>query len=262
MIYSYSRLSTFEKCPYKFKLKYIEKIPPEIEQTIEAHLGKSVHDTLEWIYNTKLKSSTVPNIDETITHYSKTWGDTISPTCLIVKPDLTFKDYFNQGVHFILNYYTKNQPFNDGTIECEKRIVFSLDSNNEFKIQGFIDRLAKNPTTNTFEIHDYKTGNSMPTQKNLDTDKQLALYSIAIKQEHGQHIPVSLIWHYLAHNQKLTSQRTNQQLQNLKLQTIKLIQQIESTENFPAAPSALCDWCEYQNMCPKFSKQKSLTSWN
>ena len=40
MIYSHSRLSTFEQCPFKFKLRYIDEIEPEIEKTIEAHFQR------------------------------------------------------------------------------------------------------------------------------------------------------------------------------------------------------------------------------
>jgi len=49
-IYSHSKLSTFEKCPLKFKFRYIDKIIPEIQKSIESHLGSSVHDALEWLY--------------------------------------------------------------------------------------------------------------------------------------------------------------------------------------------------------------------
>lgn len=50
MIYSHSRLETFENCKLKFKYKYLDKIIPEIPKGIEAHLGTMVHETLEWLY--------------------------------------------------------------------------------------------------------------------------------------------------------------------------------------------------------------------
>ena len=31
------------------------------------------------------------------------------------------KDYFNKGIQFLADYYQKNCPFKDGTIECEER---------------------------------------------------------------------------------------------------------------------------------------------
>ncbi len=49
-IYSHSRLSCFEQCPNKFKLKYIDRVESDIEQSVEAFLGSRVHETLEKLY--------------------------------------------------------------------------------------------------------------------------------------------------------------------------------------------------------------------
>lgn len=49
-VYSHSRLSTFEQCPQKFKLKYIDKVETEAEESVEAFLGVRVHETLEKLY--------------------------------------------------------------------------------------------------------------------------------------------------------------------------------------------------------------------
>lgn len=248
-IYSHSKLSTFEQCPFKYKLRYIDKIRPEIEKTIEAHLGSAVHDTLEWIYNT-IKENPQKNItlDEVITHYAIKWQESYTNDILIVKRQLSSKDYFNKGVEFLANYFQENAPFKDGTIECEKKVIIEIDS--DTKIQGFIDRLVHNLETGEYEIHDYKTANNLPSQEKMDEDRQLALYSIAIKELYGQDKEVSLIWHYLAHNQKIKSKRTNQQLSKLKQETKELIKQIESTTDFPFCPSVLCNWCEYKDICP------------
>jgi len=248
-LYSHSKLSTFEKCPYKFKLKYIDKIPPEIKKTIEAHLGKAVHDTLEWLYN-QVKEKT-PTLDETIIYYSEKWQQEFNSDILIVRNDMTAQDYYHKGVQFIIDYYFKHQPFKDGTIECEKKVFLDLG---EHKMIGFIDRLVQNLETGEYEIHDYKTGNLLPSQEKIDADRQLALYSIAIKDLFGQDKKVSLVWHYLAHNTKIISHRTQEQLEQLKKDVLELINKIESTTEFPACKSTLCDWCEYKNQCPEFNQ--------
>ena len=260
-IYSHSRLSTFEQCPLKFKYRYIDKIIPEIEQTIEIHLGSTVHDTLEWLY-TQVQNNKLPTIDQTITFYAEKWQEKYKPEIIIVKKDLTTKNYFNKGVQFILNYYLKHKPFDDNTIEVEKRILLNLDEEGKYKLQGFIDRLVHNAETNEYEIHDYKTANYLPKQEKFESDRQLALYSIGIKDLFGQDKEVILIWHYLAHNTKICSKRTNQQLQQLKKETIELINKIETTEKFPHYISKLCDWCEYKLMCPAWTKQKTLDIWD
>ena len=249
VIYSHSRLSSFEQCPLKFKYRYIDKIIPEIEKSIELHLGSSVHDALEWLYKSVIEGR-IPTIDEVITRYAETWQKTFVPNIKIVRHNLTDKDYFNKGIQFLLDYYMRNKPFNDGTVSVEDRILIKLDE--EFQIQGFIDRLVHNTKTNIIEIHDYKTANSLPPQEKFETDRQLALYSIAIKEKFGNDKKVLLVWHYLAHNTKIISTRTNEQLKQLKQETLNLIKEIESTTEFPSKKSILCDWCEYKSMCPEF----------
>ena len=261
VVYSHSRLSTFEKCPLKFKYKYIDKIKPEFKMSIEAHLGKSVHDTLEWIYNSIINKNQTPTVDEIINYYTNKWTENSSQEIKIVKNNLTNKDYFNKGVKFLMDYYLKHQPFKDGTLECEKRILIEINS---YKLQGYIDRLVHNKETGEYEIHDYKTANFLPTQETLDQDKQLALYSIAIQELVGQDKKICLIWHYLAHNKKICSYRTSQQIEQLKKEITELIQKIESAKFFPYNQSALCNWCEYKYACPAFGNkpkelQKSLS---
>ena len=267
-IYSHSKLSTFEQCPLKYKYRYIDQIKPEIEKTIESHLGTCVHDTLEWLYTQSQKNT--PTIDNLIKYYAEKWKEKYSPKIAIVRQEFTEKDYFNKGINFLIGYYTKHHPFKDGTFELEKKIVIRLG---EHKIQGFIDRLSLNPLTKEYEIHDYKTANFLPSQKKADEDRQLALYSIAIKEIFGQEKKVKLIWHYLAHNTELTSQRTNLQLKLLKQQVHELIKKIESTTYFPTNKSILCNWCEYKEICPEFKcenlnnyskkeKQKNLNEYS
>ncbi len=257
-IHSHSKLSTFEQCPLKYKLKYIDKVPPEIEKTIEAHLGSIIHKTFEWIYNSVKELKKSPALDEIITYYSVKWQEEFSKEILIVKKELNETDYFQKGIEFLINYFKENYPFKDGTIECEKRIIINLDENT--KILGFIDRLVYNIKTKEYEIHDYKTSNTLPSQEKIESDRQLALYSIAIKELYGYDKEVCLIWHYLAHNQKICLKKTNEQLNKIKEETIDLIKKIEKTNEFYGKTSSLCNWCEYKKVCPVWNPDSPHTT--
>jgi len=248
-IYSHSKLSAFEQCKLKYKYRYIDKIVPEVEQTIESHLGKMVHNSLEWLY-IRVREKIIPTLDEVIMYYSKDWQDKFKPEFVIVKQELTAENYFNKGIEFLINYYTKHQPFDDNTLELEKKIIFDLDAEGKYCIMGFIDRLVYNLEKERYEVHDYKTSASMPRQEDIDTDRQLAFYAISIKELNGYDEEVILVWHYLAHNKKVESARTNDQLSQLKQETINLIEEIQNTTQFPPNKSVLCDWCEYKSMCP------------
>ncbi|MFC1682158.1 RecB family exonuclease [Nanoarchaeota archaeon] len=245
-VYSHSRLSCFEQCKLRFKLKYIDKLEPEVETTIEAHLGSVVHSVLEWLY-IQVKKNKIPSIEEIINYYSEVWEKDFKEEIRIINGNAEI--YFNKGIEFIINYYMKHCPFDDGTLEIEKKIHFKLDESEEYLIQGFIDRLVYNKETGEYEVHDYKTANNLPRKENIENDRQLALYSIAVKELFGQDKEVILVWHYLAHNMKICSKRTNKQLEQLKKETIELIKKIESTENFPTNKGILCNWCDFKSMC-------------
>ncbi len=245
--YSHSKISTFEQCPLKFKFRYIDKIKPDFEQSIEAFLGTKVHDTLEWIYNHPQKENL--KLDTIIQYYIEQWQNTFIPECKITKQELTAEDYFNKGVRFLINYYQKHFPFRDNTIATEKKISLKINPYQPHQIIGYIDRLVHHKETNIFEVHDYKTG-AIKSQEDLDKDRQLALYALAIREEFQEVNDVKLIWHFLDYNQELTSERTIEQLENLRNEISEKIKKIELAKEYPPIESALCNWCEYQSQCP------------
>jgi len=75
--------------------------------------------------------------------------------------------------------------------------------------------------------------------------------------EFGQRYPdvkdVHLIWYYVAYDKEFHSKRTDAQLNQLKKDTIQLIDTIEKEESFPAQTSFLYEWCEYQPACPQYA---------
>ena len=260
-VFSHSRLSSFEQCKLKYKFRYIDKIIPDIEKTIESHLGSVVHNTLEWLYG-EVKKGRVPTIDEVVVNYSENWKEDYEEDIPIVRKDMVVEDYFNKGVLFLINYYTKHKPFDDNTIAVEKKIFFNLDEEGKYRIIGFIDRLVYNLRTCEYEVHDYKTSGRFPSEEDVAKDRQLALYSIAIREEFGSERGVMLIWHYLSFNKRVSSRRTSEQLSQLKEETLKLIKEIELTKSFQPTKSKLCHWCEYKSICPAWGNKppaKQLT---
>lgn len=260
VIYSHSKLSTFEQCPLKFKYRYIDRIPPEIEQTIEGFLGKQVHNILEWVYNEVMKGKTF-ELDEIVKKYAENWNKEFNNNIKVVKENLIAEDYFNKGIKFLINYYLKHAPFKDNTIATEQKIMVNLDPDGNYILQGYIDRLVHNKDTNIFEIHDYKTG-TLKSQEDLDKDRQLALYSIGIRNLFDNVKDVHLVWHFLDYNEQKISKRTEEQLNELRKKIIDLIDKIESTTDFSPNPSILCEWCEFQNYCPYYKKEKIISSFS
>ena len=86
-------------------------------------------------------------------------------------------------------------------------------------------------------------------------DAQLALYEIAIRHRWPETGAISLIWHYLAFDKEIKITKTAQQLESVKRNTLKVIGTIEAATSFPVCVTALCNWCEYKEICPAM-KQK------
>ncbi len=253
-VYSHSRLSSFEQCKQKFEFRYLLEIPDESEG-VEAFVGKRVHEIMERLYQFVGRDQ-VPSLRRVLERYEAEFDEHYDADRIrIVRSEFDRAHYRSLGADCLSRFYRRYYPFDqDETLGLEKHVHFNLDSDGRYQIQGFIDRVCRAPD-GVIEIQDYKTGKWVPSRKQLDSDRQLALYQLGLSEEFGRNEPMRLVWHYLARGQTRTSTRTPQQLEQLREETMALIDQIETTEKFPARKSNLCNWCEYKEICPAFGGQ-------
>jgi len=238
----------FETCPLQYKFNYIDKIERE-EEGVEAFLGSRFHEVMEKLYK-DLKCK-VYTAKELLSYYDTQWQKEWSDAVVVTRKDRTADDYKNIGRKCIEDYYKRYYPFDQGRVlGLERNILIDLDIAGKYKLRGFIDRISQAPD-DTYEIHDYKTSGYLPDQKHFDEDRQLALYQIGIESMWSDVKKAKLIWHYVVFDKEIASTRTKEQLEKLKLNTVSLIDQIESTEEFLPKESGLCEWCVYPDLCPK-----------
>lgn len=251
-MFSHSRLSCYEQCPRKYKLKYIDRVETEVEQSIEAFMGSRVHETLEKLYR-DLQYEKVNSLEELLeflrSEWKKNWDDSI----VIVKEEYGPDNYLRMAERFVTDYYNTYKPFDQGrTISIEERILINLDDSDNYKLQGYIDRVMETEE-GYYEVHDYKTNSRLPLPEYIENDRQLALYAIGIKERYPDCKDVKLIWHFLAFNKEIDSTRSDEELKELKRKTIELIDKIESDEKYESNTSLLCDWCEFKPVCGEWS---------
>lgn len=245
--YSISQLGKFEDCPLQYKFVYVDKIK-RYEEGIEAFLGQRFHEAMEKLYG-ELAFRVVP-LDELLAYYEKQWAGAWHDGIKIVKEGRTPDEYRLLGRRFIEDYYRRHQPFDEGrVIGLEKYLRFPLDACGRYNCKGIIDRLMVAPD-GAFEIHDYKTGSSLPEQAKVDSDKQLALYQVGVQTLWPEAKDVRLIWHYVAFGLDLRSTRTPEALAALRTDLAALIDRVEAEREYAPRESALCDWCCYWDLCP------------
>lgn len=223
---------------------------------VEAFVGKRVHEALEKLYK-DLKYTKLNTLEELLQFYEAEWEKTWHANIRIVREGITPGHFFALGKQCIVDYYKRYHPFTQAkTLGLEDRIEMKLtEGDKTYSLIGFIDRLAWDPATETYEIHDYKTGSSALTQEEADQDRQLALYHLGILQRWPDAKKVKLIWHFLALDKEVSSSRTVDDLKSLEAEVISAIHKIEDEQKagrWEVRTSALCGWCEYKPICPAF----------
>ncbi len=267
-VYSHSRLKCFENCRKQFHFRYVLELPEEMEG-IEAFVGKRVHEVLERLY-LFVREGNLPGLPQVIHRYEQLWEETYDPARVrVVRTGTPASFYHKLGVRCLETYYRRNYPFDgDRTLGIEERVRFDLRDKSqeaqeaheagdaEYPMQGVIDRIAL-ARDGAIEIHDYKTGNYVPSQKAIDEERQLALYQIGLAERYGVDRVFRLVWHYVARGVVRSSTRSAQSLDELRASTRALIDRIRSEQEYPPSKIPLCDWCSYKPICPAWGGDPS-----
>jgi RecB family exonuclease len=251
--YSHSKLGTFEQCPFKYKLCYIDKVPRPDRESIEAFMGNKVHAALKALYD-GMKGGITASLEGLLDHYGKIWERDFSEKVFVVKAERTPDDYKDMGAEFIGNYYGKHFPFDeDETLETEHRLSFPLDAQCEVVYSGIVDRISK--SRGSITVHDYKTSSRLPSKAELEGDRQLAMYQIAAGRMFSG-VEIELAWHFLAFNEVIRVKKDQSALAAAKESALGLIKRIEAASEFEKSEGPLCAWCDYAGFCPLAGRKK------
>ena len=245
--YSISQIGAFEECALQYKFIYVDRIK-RYEEGVEAFLGQRFHEAMEWLY--RERSFRIVPLEELLAYYEKQWVECWHSGVKIARKERTADDYRLMGRRFIEDYYKRHHPFDEGRVlGLERHIRFPLDEAGRYKCKGIIDRLMLAPD-GAFEVHDYKTGSSLPEQAGLYRDRQLGLYHIGVQTLWPEAKEVRLVWHMVAFDLEMRSSRTPAALEALRQDIAGLIDRIEAEKEFAPHESRLCDWCAYWDLCP------------
>lgn len=156
-------------------------------------------------------------------------------------------------------YYNENYPFSqEQTISVEEELKWDIEG---FRFIGYADRISIVPEQNKLIIHDYKTSSTLPEIEDLKTDKQLAMYQMALEQNsRNAGMKIELVYHFLQFGKKICIHKTAEEQNELKNALIQTIQKIEIAEweqNFNAHVSDKCQWCDYISLCHAYNKKEN-----
>ena len=243
MKYSYSRIECFAKCPYQYRLRYLEKLKtiPDQEANNPLYLGTAIHLAFE-----------TGNVQDAIDNYKS-------------------------------NYYVITDLVENECIKLERFIpkVLELLPQAECEVEistpnfiGYIDRLVPLFTDNDgvkhYEIWDYKYCAETSKEKYL-VSPQLSLYKWYFEQTHSGTVVDHLRYVFIPKiNIRQKKDETlfefRQRLQeHLEASEIKIVevdynkdsitqfedccQRLNTVKSFPKNETKLCNWCNFKQYC-------------
>jgi len=238
---SYSAIDTFNRCPLKYKFSYIDRV--KVPEKPELFFGGLIHEIVQLALK---KDPIIPRVDELIKHLDERWQKEIFSN------ELEAQQYYDLAKNMLRNFHASLKPGLRNIVATEKRFAIPLDKNHE--LIGVIDRIDKLPF-GAFEVIDYKTSKNMPSQMDVDKEKQLGFYRLAIGFLWPEAKDVRLTLYFLKHNQPITTTRRDDEIETLKEEIIKTAEKIAKEKDFKPKTNSFCGYCEYAHLCP-LMKQK------
>lgn len=237
MQFSYSRVGTFEKCKFQFKLHYLEGLKTifNCDPANPLTLGLAIHKGIE----TDVKTA----INEYLMSYPVVDNQIINETIKLKHWIQKAKEILPEGEHEV-------------KIETEDFI-------------GFIDLITPNED-GTYDLYDFKYSNNV---ENYMKSGQLHIYKDYFEEIYGKKIR-KLFFVFIPKisiRQKMTETlydfrvRLKEGLKKMSIQVkeveydpskriefLETIQKIKETKDFEEKnETKLCDWCEFQSYCKK-----------
>lgn len=253
----YSAVSTFENCPYQYKLRFIDNVEmlDEYEATDALKIGTALHRGIETDVPTAIQEyyNSYPIItDAHITEAIKL--ETLIPKVKVVIPE---------GQHEVFFEYGAFKGTIDLLVPVERPWVYNTEE--QTGKEGTVEQLDGN----WFDIYDFKYSNNI--DRYLESP-QLHIYKYFAEKALG--IKIRRLYFVFA-QKVLIRQKKTEDLNQFRLRLSKTLQdatvqvkevsydvskvldfmqnqvKILTCTDYTKTPSKLCDWCEYQAYCEK-----------
>lgn len=172
MTWSYSRITTFESCPYQFFLSYIKRLPKK--RMFFSDYGTLIHKIIELYLLGALKQ------DDLVPYYLYRFRADVAAAA--PSKDI-YTNYFQQGLQYLQSF---SFPYRT-ILGVEKRADFSVEG---LPFTGIIDCEAEDGgiviVDNKSRALKPRSKRKKPTKSDMELDaylRQLYLYSLIIKEQ-------------------------------------------------------------------------------
>jgi len=237
---SASAINDFKRCPYSFKLGYIDKVRPVFTDNVYTAFGKAIHSTIQEFVDTTDKDFKV--LEELYKKNFENNRKLLKRTSDIDK----YGEFFEKGLKHLNTYYEYEVLSNRYKYLSlnEKKLTVDFQ---DFIVVGVIDRLYRK--NNQIVLLDFKTGAKFPTQEDLDSNVQLTMYSFLLHKNYD-YIPTESRLFFLESNLVMKTVRTFEDLLKFEKYLIDFYNTVINMKEW-AFDSTKCFWCAFSKNCDK-----------
>lgn len=243
MVWSYSRVNTYNDCPYKFLLKYIFQNTGVSK--FFANYGKYMHEILQKYYEGELNENSL------VSYYLENYAK-----CILCRaPTQTLHMVYYKGG---IDYFLHIKPLFYDVLSVEHKMEFKIG---KYPFIGYLDLIGF--ADNKLTICDHKSQKLKPRSNRKTQTKgdvmldeyfrQLYIYAYGWQQETGE-LPDQLMFNCFRSNQIITEQFDKEKFDNAKQWILDTIKKIEEENDWePNYEFFKCKYiCDVSNHCEYF----------
>jgi putative RecB family exonuclease len=249
-----SSMGTFTSCPLAFRFGYIERLPEP--PSAPASKGTLVHLALQHLMWRPAHERT---LDAALADLARAEAE------LAAHPefaDLELSDeeraMFRADADLLVRrYFELEDPREVTVLGVELRVSAVTDEG--VTIRGIIDRLEIGPD-GELVVTDYKTGSAPSEGWEQKSLAGVHVYSLLCERMFGRR-PARVQLLYLSKPERIVTAPSDQSLHGVEVKTNAVMRAVRHAcqrDDFRPRPSALCNYCNFQEFCPAFDGQPEL----
>lgn len=244
MVFSYSRLSSFDDCKYKWFIRYL--LEEDEKEIFYASYGKFIHSLLERFYKKEITKEMM--LSEYLTSYnSNVLGERPS--------EAVAESYFKSGLEYLKSF----TPFPYKVLSVEERAEIQIGG---YSFVGYPDMVCADGeeiivVDNKSAQLKPRSKRAKPTQNDKQIDDmltQLYIYAEFVKQKYGKY-PSRFILNCYRAKTIIEEPFVYSRFQETMEWVEKKIAEIRMEENFnPSIEYFFCNYlCGYHDDCVYYS---------
>jgi len=245
-----SRAADFKACPLVYRFRSVDKLPQR--PTPDKASGTLVHAVLDRLFDLPAGDRPYPRAAALV---EPEWARLAE-----AEPDVAelfatggLAEWLDSARRMVAGYFALEDPSRLEPAAREQLVEAVLDIGDAapLGLRGYVDRLDVAPTGEV-RVVDYKTGAIPREAYEAKALFQLKFYALVLWRTEGT-VPHQLKLMYLADRDTLTYRPDAAELERFERTLVAVWRAIEravTRRDFRANPSRLCDWCDYQALCP------------